>query len=144
MSAHTPIRTVIQRYPIGFLKFDATLVPERWGTWKLDAALYFSPDGWVRYIAPRNFETDLASVPRAFWRVMPRREQTARAGAIHDMLYWVGVNRFWADCVFYRALRCDGVDPVRAALMFAAVRLGGWKAYHNHRKAGHNAANLPA
>lgn len=52
------------------------------------------------------------------------------AAAVHDWLYRTGlITRRQADAVFYRALRASGVARWRAWLMWAGVRLGGWRRY---------------
>ncbi|VXC71583.1 conserved hypothetical protein [Pseudomonas sp. 8Z] len=51
------------------------------------------------------------------------------AATIHDRLYATGeLSRYWADRVFYQALRASGVARWRAWLMYAGVRIGGhWR-----------------
>lgn len=52
------------------------------------------------------------------------------AAALHDGLYRAAeLNRWQCDAVFYRALRAEGVARWRAGLMWAGVRLGGWRRY---------------
>lgn len=52
------------------------------------------------------------------------------AAALHDALYRAAMlPRRQADAVFYRALRAEGIARWRAWLMWAGVRLGGWRRY---------------
>lgn len=84
---------------------------------------------WV----PRGFETDLSSVPRVFWRLIPPTVGE-QAAVIHDFLYREGwESRALCDAIFRQALADAGVDPFRRWLMWAAVRLFGRTAYRGKR-----------
>ena len=76
-----------------------------------------------------GYRTDLASVPRLAWRIVPRDHGPARRPAVlHDHIYTDQTHRFSkaeADRIFYEALLDEGVGPVLAWLMYTAVRLGG-------------------
>ena len=76
---------------------------------------------------PDGFLTDLASVPRLFWIVVPPYSpDTAAAAVLHDYLCeWNGemFSKIVADAVFYEALRVLGVPAWRAVMMYCAVRL---------------------
>ncbi len=75
---------------------------------------------------PDGFLTDLASVPRLFWIVVPPfSPDYAAAAVLHDYLCeWNGemFSKIVADAVFYEALKVLGVPTWRAILMYAAVR----------------------
>lgn len=74
---------------------------------------------------PAGFRTDLASVPRLFWRVLPRDGGTYRAAAVvHDYLIEHASWDHAAD-VFDEALADNGTSPARRWLMVGAVRLWG-------------------
>ena len=50
---------------------------------------------------PAGFETDFASVPRLFWRVVPPWGRYSPAAVVHDYLYHTGkVSRLAADRLF--------------------------------------------
>lgn len=78
------------------------------------------------YTVPAGFVTDFASVPRVplvYWLMNDRGQ---RAAVIHDFLCRTGVvPRPVADRIFRDALVVEGVSKWRAALMYAAVRVGG-------------------
>jgi hypothetical protein len=79
------------------------------------------------FVVPVGFETDFASVPRAFTWLIPRYGRYTKAAILHDFLSkraeagefaWVD-----ADGIFRRTMRELGVPIVRRWLMWAAVRL---------------------
>lgn len=87
------------------------------------------------FTVPAGFQSDGASVPRFFWRlVFPPGDPCAlRAAIVHDYLYrhhpgtW---TRAEADTLFRDLLICDGTPAWRATLAYTAVRLFGrssWK-----------------
>ena len=98
----------------------------------------------VRYaglvvLVPVGFESDGASVPRFFWRVVfpPGDDKALRAAFVHDYLYRVhppGWTRELADLMFHDLLIEDGVPNIRAALAWTGVRIGGRKAWEAGEK----------
>jgi len=89
-----------------------------------------------------GFETDLASVPRIFWSVLPPFGRYAKAAVVHDWLYvyqpavlspgkgYVRITRAQADGIFRRIMEEAGVDFITRWTMYGAVRIGGgsyWK-----------------
>lgn len=116
------------------------------GTWTLvEPLVHESPAG--SFVVPAGFVTDFASVPRILWSVIAPTGAHSRAAVIHDFLYAAkppvsynkdGVTvrmplaRSQADTAFYEAMLADGVPPSRAWVMWAAVRLFGWKPWRDH------------
>ena len=86
--------------------------------------VYLRPNG-QKITVPAGFKTDLASIPRLFWRILPRDGGKYRAAAVvHD--YMVGrVPWSHAATIFSEALRDNGTGDFRRRLMVAAVRLRG-------------------
>lgn len=75
---------------------------------------------------PAGFVTDLASVPRAFWSILPPHGEYAKAAIIHDYLYTIGLrSKKYADDVFMEAMTVLGVAWWRRKVMYLAVRLFG-------------------
>lgn len=79
---------------------------------------------------PAGFESDGASVPRFFWRLVfpPGDSQALRAAIIHDWIYRrhpAGWSRKEADELFRSLLVADGVPKWRARLAHRGVRLFG-------------------
>lgn len=83
---------------------------------------------------PSGFCTDLASIPRMFWSILPPHGLYSKAAIVHDYLYVTGhASRLVADAVFYEAMRALGVGWFRANIMFMAVRIGGRKPWNKRR-----------
>ena len=90
---------------------------------------------WGGITVPAGFESDGASVPRFFWRLVfpPGDSQALRAAIIHDYIYRKqpeGWGREEADRLFCDILVADGVPKWRARLAYRGVRLFGersWK-----------------
>lgn len=103
------------------------------GHWVLTAPLVYLSDAARRVITvPAGFRTDLASVPRwplAYWLT----GGTADAAAVvHDYLYSTRlVSRAVADAVLREASAVSGVPWWRRGLMWAAVRVAGWRYWRN-------------
>lgn len=109
------------------------------------APLDVAVDG-LRYRAPADLATDLASVPRVFRAVFDRLGPLLEASVIHDAAYrrkllrfrpgrsggqWAaaGLTRAEADRMFHFLLRAAGVGRLRAWLLYRAVRIGGRRAW---------------
>ena len=91
------------------------------------------------FTIPRGFESDGASVPRFFWRLVcpPLDHRAVRAGVAHDFIYRTqppGWTRKEADKMFLAFLIEDGLPPFRARLAYFGVRLGGWVAWNESRE----------
>ena len=91
------------------------------------------------FVIPRGFESDGASVPRFFWRLVcpPLDHRAVRAGVAHDFIYRTqppGWTRKEADKMFLAFLIEDGLPPFRARLAYFGVRLGGWVAWNESRE----------
>ncbi|KKM63235.1 hypothetical protein LCGC14_1513520 [marine sediment metagenome] len=85
-------------------------------------------------IVSSGFETDFASVPRLFWRVVPPWGKYSPAAVVHDFLYATGeTTRKEADKIFLKYMKLLGVKPWRRKIMYRAVRMGGSFAWQKHR-----------
>lgn len=86
--------------------------------------------------APKGFVTDYASVPRIPFVFAATGNTGHKAAVIHDYLYTDGKKNGWsrkaADLVFYDAL-LETEPQWRAALMYAGVRVGGWRPWHKNK-----------
>ena len=85
---------------------------------------------WGNIIVSAGFESDGASVPRFFWRVVfpPGDADALRAAFFHDYIYRKqpeGWTRAKADNLFYNLLVAEGVPKWRARLAYWGVRLFG-------------------
>lgn len=88
---------------------------------------YLDPGGTLCTV-PAGTVVNGASIPRVFWRLIgaPLTGKYRDASVVHDYQCvsrrepsWLVHNRF------YWAMRCGGVGPVKAWLMWAAVRAFG-------------------
>lgn len=80
------------------------------------------------YIIPKNFKTDLASIPRPLWSFLaPQYSGFVAAAILHDYLYRCHAlsSRKFADEVLYSSLRTHGVTAYTATSFYLAVRLFG-------------------
>jgi hypothetical protein len=85
---------------------------------------------------PVGFDTDFASIPRAFWRVFPPVGEYDGPAVIHDYLYRTQTcDRATADLVFYEAMLAIGVPKWKAWTMYRAVQSCGWATWRKHTKA---------
>lgn len=96
-------------------------------------------------VVPAGFLTDLASIPRLFWRVLPQVGKYDAAAVVHDFLYQrpadtgrpveVGgaFTRAEADRVLFDAMVALGVAPWQRWAIYLAVRIGGWVVWNRYR-----------
>lgn len=88
-------------------------------------------------VVPEGFVTDLASVPRFLWTIIPPFGKYTAAAVVHDYLYGVqrigdtAIERVLADRIFMEAMKELGVRRTRRWAMFRAVRMFGWAPWRN-------------
>jgi hypothetical protein len=88
----------------------------------------------VVIMVPAGFITDLASIPRALWSLLPPHGRYAKAAIIHDWLYFTGIGgRKYADDVFLEAMEVLEVPFWKRKLMYWAVRAFGGEHYGSGR-----------
>jgi hypothetical protein len=97
--------------------------------WQLIKPLFYMSLSGHPVTVLAGYRTDLASVPRPVWWLVPRDDQQARRPAVmHDYIYTNLTHRFSkaeADRMFYDALLEEGMHKPLAWLMYTAVRIGG-------------------
>jgi hypothetical protein len=77
-------------------------------------------------IVPSGFVTDLTSIPRMFWSIMPPHGEYAKAAILHDYLYDNAIgSKKYADDIFFEALGVLGVCAWRKYIMYWAVKYFG-------------------
>ncbi len=87
-----------------------------------------------RIVVPDGFKTDLASIPRLFWRVLPPIGKYDAAAVVHDYLYQHnGVTRAQADAVLNEGMQVLGVSGWQRSIIYAGVRVGGWAVWNRYR-----------
>ncbi|MDX0445187.1 DUF1353 domain-containing protein [Sinorhizobium medicae] len=89
---------------------------------------------------PKGFVTDLASIPRPLWSVLPRQARYTYPAVVHDFLYWFQpCQREEADDVLRLAMEELDVPATASSTIFHAVRMAGdrpWKENAEKRAAG--------
>lgn len=109
--------------PFADMKYYALYEPKTW----------YSPENAPAQLpsfvsAQKGFVTDLASIPRFFWWLVPPMGRYAHAAISHDWLYWQQTtSRRVADQVFDEIMKEYNVDPMVRTTIWASVRLFGGK-----------------
>ena len=97
--------------------------------WVLKEPLeYIQPETKQKFVVPRGFVTDLASIPRPFWIAFPPCGRYTPAAVVHDYLYWfqpAACDRSCADTLLLVAMEEAGVDVLSRNAIYAGVRAGG-------------------
>ena len=84
-------------------------------------------------LVPRGFITDLASIPRVFWRVIPPTGPYGPATVIHDFLYSnQPCSRKTADRLFLEGMKVLKVAWWKRRVMYRAVRVFGGVPWQRH------------
>lgn len=87
---------------------------------------YLSDDNSDIISVPAGFITDLATIPRIFWSLMPPDGKYAKAAIIHDYLYDNAFRtKYEADRIFLDGMTVLGVPKWKRVIMYWAVRLFG-------------------
>jgi hypothetical protein len=85
---------------------------------------------------PIGFVTDLASIPRVFWSLLPPQARYTYPAIVHDYLYWEQpCDRDTADRVLRLAMEEVEVGKVTALTIYEAVRIGGASAWSSNAEA---------
>ncbi|EAV4234148.1 DUF1353 domain-containing protein [Salmonella enterica subsp. enterica] len=93
-------------------------------------AFYLSNDNSDVIDVPAGFVTDLATIPRIFWSLMPPDGKYAKAAIIHDYLYDNALRtKKEADLIFLDGMTVLGVPRWKRTIMYYAVRLFGQGMY---------------
>ncbi|EAQ3914697.1 DUF1353 domain-containing protein [Salmonella enterica] len=97
---------------------------------------YLSDDNSDIISVPAGFVTDLATVPRVFWSVMPPDGKYAKAAIIHDYLYDnASRTKEKADLIFLDGMAVLGVPKWKRIVMYLAVRIFGRGNYSKDQQA---------
>ena len=115
--------------------------------WGLQRTLSYEPSNATDTITvPRGFVTDLASIPRFVWTLLPPDGPWVKGAVIHDFLYATRGTSQWkrqppgntraqpytraeADWILRDALKNRGVDLLRRNVIWLAVRFGGGRGW---------------
>ncbi len=89
-----------------------------------------------KFTVPKDFKTDLASIPRILWPIFaPQYAGFVAPSILHDYLYrcHADVTRQYADEVLYSALTSEHVTRFTASKFYIAVRLFGTSHFGVHK-----------
>jgi len=101
--------------------------------WKLNRPLLYATKSGMMHI-PKGFVTDGASCPQILWAFCsPMSGNQAEAAVLHDYLYsrdsGTGLSRKEADQMFKNSMLNEGVSPLKSAIIYSGVRIGGKKSW---------------
>jgi len=97
--------------------------------WRIYKPMPYEIDG-VAASVPAGFETNLASIPRIFWNILPPTGKYAKAAILHDWLYTGGkLPREQCDVVLREGMKALGVETWKRHVMYYSVRLFGKSHY---------------
>ena len=109
-------------------QFTATKVGRR--NWVVAQDLVYVaslPHYELHVSVPVGFKTDLASIPRLFWWIVPPDGSYTPAAVVHDYLYRRPItDRATADRIFLEAMKHCGTWTVVRMGIYATVRAFGW------------------
>jgi hypothetical protein len=139
-------------------KFRPSLSDGR-SLWALhDPLVYRTGETLESITVPRGFPTDLASIPRIGWFILPVDGPWVKAAIIHDFLYTTAGTGRWgrwetrppalgrgvpytrreADRIMLEAMENRGVGWLSRTIIYLALRIGGskaWERRHREREA---------
>lgn len=94
------------------------------GHYRIEEPLIFFTSDDTTITVPAGFETDLASVPRFFWRIIPPFGRYTAAAIVHDYLCRrIPRNYKYADRIFLEAMEALHVPRWKRYTMYYAVRV---------------------
>lgn len=97
--------------------------------WELSKSFKVVLSSGEKITIKKGFETDLASIPRLFWFILPPFGKYNRAAVVHDYLYKQKTPRSVADREFLFLLKEDNVGLFVRTCFYLAVRCFGWISY---------------
>lgn len=121
---------------MGFSPLPPLDIGDRDDEWILAGELIYVSRAGEVFVVPRGFVTDLASIPRLLYAVIPVNGRHRAAAILHDWLYETQrTTRAVADALFLEAMADSGVRWSQRWVMWAGVRVGGWVPWGNRAEA---------
>jgi hypothetical protein len=94
--------------------------------WLVERDFVYVAGNGDRYLIPKGFITDFASIPRIFWSILPPTGDYGPAAVLHDFLYRTGVvSRARADDLFFEAMGVLGVASWKRYTIWYGVHVLG-------------------
>lgn len=104
-------------------------------TWEVKDPFTFKDDEIGVQVVPDGFVSDLGSIPRFFWNIIPPFGPATPAYLAHDFLYFSQqYERSTCDAVLLRLMNVCGVGFFTRHLVYRNVRLFGWMAWEQDAK----------
>lgn len=101
--------------------------------WVLLEDFSYTGDDGATFTAPKGMQTDLASIPRPLWNIMPPFGKYTGAAVIHDFLYQTQpITKEAADHILADAMDLAGVPHVERMAIYDGVKFGGQAAWDGH------------
>ena len=101
--------------------------------WMVCMEFSYTSDDGTRYVAPAGLLTDLTSIPRPLWNILPPFGRYSGAAVIHDALYQAQLTtKEKADDILAEALDMANVPHLVKQLIVEGVRVGGQLAWNKH------------
>ncbi len=86
-------------------------------------------------VVPKYFETDLASIPRIFWGILPPHGKYGKAAVVHDYCYRTACyNKRRSDEIFLEGMKVLKVPKWKRTVIYYAVLWFGHKAWNERRR----------
>jgi len=96
--------------------------------------VYYSELLGTTVVVPIGFPTDLGSIPKVLQGIFPKDGKATYGYVVHDYLYKYGmVSRDLSDDVLEEAMEVLGVSAWRRKCVRFGLKVGGWKAWNEHR-----------
>lgn len=110
------------------------LVQVNTNLWQVCMEFSYTADDGVRYTAPAGMLTDMASIPRPLWNILPPAGGPySGAAVIHDYLYQTQItSKGRADDLFGEMMDMADVPHLTKQIIVEGVRVGGWDAWNKH------------
>ena len=109
---------------VGFEKWAAvSRLHDGSGRFQLLQDLIYHSGSGSRYIVPRGFKTDLASIPKLLWNIYPPHGLYLSASILHDYFCvsdWI--SRADGDKLFLEAMSHSNVGKIARHIIYYAVR----------------------
>lgn len=104
---------------------------------KGDKAWWYTENelGLNTIMVPKHFVTDLASIPKPFYKYLPDDGPYTFPAIVHDWLYWHQAGtRDDADNILREGMNAFDVEPSKVDAIYTAVHHFGWLAWDSNAK----------